>query len=158
MPSIEDGLNSAIAEGVIAGFPVLDIKITLVGAAHHPSDSTAAAFEIAARAALREGLLKAGSVLLEPMMKVEVATPEEYLGGVIGNLHDRQGLVVGTGASGNAQLVQALVPLANLFGYADDLRSLSKGQATYSLQFDHYSQVPWSDDDPPFRPAIGMRP
>jgi elongation factor G len=126
-------------------------------APYHDFDSSAIASEIASRAALREGLQKAGSVLLEPIMKVEVTTPENYLGGVIGDLNSRRGQIIGTGNRGNAQIVNAMVPLANMFGYAKTLRLISQGRATFTMQFDHYAPVPFPEDDPPFRPAIGMR-
>ncbi|MGE0008634.1 MAG: elongation factor G [Parvibaculaceae bacterium] len=142
IPGVEKGLNSVMSSGVVAGFPVLDVKVALVDGAYHEVDSSAIAFEIAARAALREGLQKAGSVLLEPVMKVEVTTPEEYLGGVIGDLNSRRGQIVGTGTRGNAQIVNAMVPLANMFGYVNNLRSMSQGRASYTMQFDHYEQVP----------------
>jgi elongation factor G len=142
IPGVEKGLNSVMSSGVVAGFPVLDVKVALVDGAYHEVDSSAIAFEIAARAALREGLQKAGSVLLEPVMKVEVTTPEEYLGGVIGDLNSRRGQIVGTGNRGNAQIVNAMVPLANMFGYVNNLRSMSQGRASYTMQFDHYEQVP----------------
>ena len=106
------------------------------------SNSSAIAFEIAARSALREALQKAGSVLLEPIMKVEVTTPEEYLGDVIGDLNSRRGQIIGTDSRGNAQIVNAMVPLANMFGYVNNLRSMSQGRASYTMQFDHYEQVP----------------
>lgn len=142
IPGVEKGLNSVMSSGVVAGFPVLDVKVALVDGAYHEVDSSAIAFEIAARAALREGLQKAGSVLLEPIMKVEVTTPEDYLGGVIGDLNSRRGQIVGTGNRGNAQIVNAMVPLANMFGYVNNLRSMSQGRASYTMQFDHYEQVP----------------
>ncbi len=127
---------------MVAVVPVLDVKVALVDGAYHEVDSSAIAFGIAARAALREGLQKAGSVLLEPVMKVEVTTPEEYLGGVIGDLNSRRGQIVGTGNRGNAQIVNAMVPLANMFGYVNNLRSMSQGRAQYTMHFDHYEQVP----------------
>ena len=142
VPGVEKGLNSVLTAGVLAGFPVVDIKIALTDGAYHEVDSSAIAFEIASRAALREGLQKAGSVLLEPIMKVEVTTPEEYLGGVIGDLNSRRGQIVGTSNRGNAQIVNAMVPLANMFGYINNLRSMSQGRASYTMQFDHYDQVP----------------
>jgi elongation factor G len=142
IPGVEKGLNSVMSSGVVIGFPVVDVKIALTDGAYHEVDSSAIAFEIAARAALREGLQKAGSVLLEPMMKVEVTTPEEYLGGVIGDLNSRRGQIIGTTIRGNAQIVNAMVPLANMFGYINNLRSMSQGRASYTMQFDHYEQVP----------------
>jgi elongation factor G len=160
IPGVEKGVNAVMASGVVAGFPILDVKVALTDGAYHEVDSSAIAFEIAARAALCEGLQKAGSVLLEPVMKVEVTTPEDYLGGVIGDLNSRRGQIIGTGNRGNAQIINALVPMANMFGYVNDLRSMSRERATYTMQFDHYEQVPhWrGDDPPPFRPAMGMRP
>ena len=142
IPAVEKGIKSVLGAGVIAGFPVLDVKVTLLDGAYHEVDSSAVAFEIAARAAMREALQKAGSVLLEPIMKVEVVTPEEYLGGIIGDLNSRRGQVLGTEVRGNAQIINAMVPLANMFGYVDNLRSASQGRAAYTMQFDHYSEVP----------------
>lgn len=142
IPGVEKGINSVMSAGVVAGFPVLDVKVALTDGAYHEVDSSAIAFEIAARAAMREGLQKAGSVLLEPIMKVEVTTPEDYLGGVIGDLNSRRGQIIGTGNRGNAQIVNAMVPLANMFGYVNNLRSMSQGRASYTMQFDHYEQVP----------------
>lgn len=156
---VEKGLNSVLPSGVVAGFPVLDIKVALVDGVYHECDSSAITFEIAARAALREGLQKAGSVLLEPVMKVEVTTPEDYLGSVIGDLNSRRGRFAVTGSRGNAQIVDAMVPLANMFGYTNSLRLMSQGRAAFTMKFDHYAPVPspLPEDDPPFRPAIGMR-
>ncbi|QIG51497.1 elongation factor G [Nordella sp. HKS 07] len=142
IPGVEKGINSVMSSGVVAGFPVLDVKVALTDGAYHEVDSSAIAFEIAARTAMREGLQKAGSVLLEPIMKVEVTTPEDYLGGVIGDLNSRRGQIMGTGNRGNAQIVNAMVPLANMFGYVNSLRSMSQGRASYTMQFDHYEQVP----------------
>ncbi len=142
IPGVEKGLNSVLTAGVIAGFPVVDIKIALTDGAFHEVDSSAIAFEIAARQALREGLQKCGPILLEPIMKVEVTSPEEFLGGVIGDLNSRRGQIIGTSMRGNAQIVNAMVPLANMFGYINNLRSMSQGRASYTMQFDHYDQVP----------------
>jgi elongation factor G len=142
IPGVEKGLNSVMSSGVVIGFPVVDVKIALVDGAYHEVDSSAIAFEIASRAALREALTEGGSVLLEPIMKVEVTSPEEYLGSVIGDLNSRRGQIVGTGSRGNAQIVNAMVPLANMFGYINNLRSMSQGRASYTMQFDHYEQVP----------------
>ena len=128
--------------GVLAGFPVIDFKVALIDGAYHEVDSSALAFEIASRAALREGIQKAGPKLLEPIMKVEVVSPEEYLGGIIGDLTSRRGQVQGQEMRGNATVMNALVPLANMFGYVNTLRSMSQGRASYSMQFDHYAQVP----------------
>ncbi|MDA1071466.1 MAG: elongation factor G, partial [Proteobacteria bacterium] len=128
--------------GVIAGFPVIDFKATLFDGAYHDVDSSAMAFEIAARAAFREGIAKAGPQLLEPMMKVEVVTPDEHMGDVIGDLNSRRGQIRGMEPRGNAQVVRAKVPLASMFGYVNDLRSMSQGRATYTMHFDCYEPVP----------------
>ena len=142
IPGVEKGLNSVLTSGVVAGFPVVDVKVDLTDGAYHEVDSSALAFEIASRAGFREGLQKAGPVLLEPIMKVEVTSPEDYLGSVIGDLNSRRGQISGTDTRGNAQIVTAMVPLANMFGYVNTLRSMSQGRASYSMQFDHYEQVP----------------
>jgi elongation factor G len=142
IPGVEKGLNSVLGSGVVAGFPVVDVKVELVDGAYHEVDSSALAFEIASRAGFREALQKAGPVLLEPIMKVEVVTPEDYLGSVIGDINSRRGQIAGTDSRGNAQVVNAMVPLANMFGYVNTLRSMSQGRASYTMQFDHYEQVP----------------
>ncbi len=142
IPGVEKGLNSVIGSGVIAGFPVVDVKVQLIDGAFHEVDSSALAFEIASRAALREALQKCGSVLLEPIMKVEVVTPEDYTGSVIGDLNSRRGQIQGQDMRGNANVINAMVPLANMFGYVNTLRSMSQGRANYTMQFDHYDQVP----------------
>lgn len=159
IPGIENGLNSVISSGVVAGFPVIDVKVALVDGAYHEHDSSVITFEIAARAALHDGLRKAGSVLLEPIMKVDVTTPEDYLGGIIGDLNSRHGHIIGTGSRDNAQRLTAMVALARMFGYADSLRLMSRGRATFIMQFDHYARapLPLAEGDPPFRPATGMR-
>jgi elongation factor G len=145
VPGVEKGLESVIGSGVLAGFPVVDIKVELIDGAYHEVDSSALAFEIASRAALREGLQKAGSVLLEPIMKVEVVTPEDYTGSVIGDLNSRRGQIQGQDMRGNAVVVNAMVPLANMFGYVNTLRSFTQGRANYTMQFDHYEEVPRSE-------------
>jgi len=142
VPGVEKGLESVLGSGVLAGFPVVDLKVTLVDGASHEVDSSALAFEIAARAALREALQKGASVLLEPIMKVEVVTPEDYTGSVIGDLNSRRGQIQGQDMRGNANVINAMVPLANMFGYVNTLRSMSQGRATFTMQFDHYEQVP----------------
>ncbi|MTW15778.1 elongation factor G [Rhodoplanes serenus] len=142
VPGVEKGLNSVLTSGVLAGFPVVDLKVSLVDGKYHDVDSSALAFEIASRSALREALQKGGSVLLEPIMKVEVVTPEEYTGSVIGDLNSRRGQIQGQDMRGNANVVNAMVPLANMFGYVNTLRSMSQGRATFTMQFDHYEQVP----------------
>src|SRR3954451_17000260 len=142
IPGVEKGLQSVVGAGVVAGFPVVDLKVELIDGAFHEVDSSALAFEIASRAALREGLQKGGSVLLEPVMKVEVVTPEDYTGSVIGDLNSRRGQIQGQDMRGNANVVNAMVPLANMFSYVNNLRSMSQGRATFTMQFDHYSEVP----------------
>jgi elongation factor G len=142
IPGVQKGLLSVVGSGFLAGFPVVDVKVALVDGAYHEVDSSAIAFEIAARSAFREALQKGGSVLLEPIMKVEVVTPEDYLGNVIGDLNSRRGQIMGTDSRGNAQLVNAMVPLANMFGYVNNLRSTTQGRAAYTMQFDHYAEVP----------------
>jgi len=142
IPGVEKGLNSILGSGVVAGFPIVDIKVTLIDGAYHEVDSSALAFEIAARQGLREALQKAGCVLLEPIMKVEVVTPEEHTGFVIGDLNSRRGQIQGQDMRGNAVVVNAMVPLANMFGYVSNLRSGTQGRASYTMQFDHYAEVP----------------
>ena len=142
IPGVEKGLESVLGAGVLAGFPVVDLKVTLVDGASHEVDSSALAFEIASRMALREALQKGHSVLLEPIMKVEVVTPEDYTGSVIGDLNSRRGHIQGQDMRGNANVINAMVPLANMFGYVNTLRSMSQGRATFTMQFDHYEQVP----------------
>ncbi|MCX5521221.1 elongation factor G [Kaistia defluvii] len=142
VPGVEKGLNSVMTSGPIAGFPVVDVKVSLIDGAYHEVDSSAIAFEIASRAALREGLMKANPALLEPVMKVEVVSPEEYVGSVIGDLNSRRGQIQGQDMRGNANVITAFVPLANMFSYVNNLRSMSQGRASYTMQFDHYEQVP----------------
>jgi elongation factor G len=142
IPGVEKGINSVMGSGILAGFPVVDLKATLIDGAFHDVDSSVLAFEIASRAATREALQKGGSVLLEPIMKVEVVTPEEYTGSVIGDLNSRRGQIQGQEMRGNAVVVNAMVPLANMFGYVNQLRSFSQGRAVFTMQFDHYVQVP----------------
>ncbi|MBN8957851.1 MAG: elongation factor G [Rhizobiales bacterium] len=142
IPGVEKGLDSVLGSGVLAGFPVVDLKVTLIDGAYHDVDSSALAFEIASRAALREALREGSSVLLEPIMKVEVVTPEDYTGSVIGDLNSRRGQIQGQDMRGNANVINAMVPLANMFGYVNTLRSMSQGRATFTMQFDHYEQVP----------------
>ena len=142
VPGVQKGLESSMASGVLAGFPVIDLKVVLVDGAYHDVDSSVLAFEIATRAAFREGVQKAGPALLEPIMRVEVVTPEDYLGDVIGDLNSRRGQISGMDQRGNARAVTAMVPLANMFGYVNTLRSMSQGRAQYTMQFDHYEPVP----------------
>lgn len=142
IPGVEKGLLQASETGVIAGFPMIDYKVTLYDGAFHDVDSSVLAFEIAARAAFREGVPKAEPRLLEPIMKVEVVTPEEYMGDIIGDLNSRRGQVSGMDQRGNARVVDCFVPLASMFGYVNTLRSMSQGRAQFTMQFDHYEQVP----------------
>jgi len=159
VPGVEKGLESVLGSGVLAGFPVVDLKVTLVDGACHHVDSSALAFEIAARAALKEALREAAPILLEPIMKVEVVTPDEHAGALIGDLKTRRGEVQEEGRRDGATRIVATVPLACLFGYQSNLRALSRGQATFEMQFCHYAPVPRArpGDDDPFPPAIGMR-
>jgi elongation factor G len=155
IPAVKSGLEGMMTRGVVGGFPVLDVKVSLVDGASHDVDSSAMAFEICALAAMREALHKGGSILLEPIMKVEVMTPAEYAGSVIGDLNSRHGRIHGREIRPDGNVIIAMVPLANMFSYANDLRSISSARATFTMQFDHYAPLP--DSDPPFRPAIGMR-
>jgi elongation factor G len=142
IPGVQKGIESVMGAGPLAGFPMLGVKATLIDGAYHDVDSSVLAFEIASRAAFREGAQKAGAQLLEPIMKVEVVTPEDYVGDVIGDLNSRRGQISGTEARGIATVVNANVPLANMFGYVNNLRSMSQGRAQYTMQFDHYEPVP----------------
>jgi elongation factor G len=142
IPGVEKGVRSVLDNGVLAGFPMLDLKVSLIDGAYHEVDSSALAFEIASRAAFREAAQKAGPKLLEPIMKVEVVSPEDYVGGVIGDLTSRRGQILGQEMRGNATVINAMVPLANMFGYVNTLRSMSQGRAQFTMQFDHYAQVP----------------
>ena len=142
IPGVEKGIESVKDNGIIAGFPMIDFKATLIDGASHDVDSSVLAFEIASRAAFREAARSASPKLLEPIMKVEVVTPEEYMGDVIGDLSSRRGQVTGSEPRGNATAINAMVPLANMFGYVNTLRSMSQGRAQYTMQFDHYEQVP----------------
>ncbi|WP_420568451.1 elongation factor G [Thalassovita sp.] len=147
IPGVEKGIQSVMDSGPLAGFPVIDFKVALIDGAYHDVDSSVLAFEIAARAGMREGLKKAGAKLLEPMMKVEVITPEEYTGGIIGDLTSRRGQVSGQEPRGNAIAIDANVPLANMFGYINTLRSMSSGRAQFTMQFSHYDPVPQNISD-----------
>ncbi|PZQ47072.1 MAG: elongation factor G [Micavibrio aeruginosavorus] len=142
IPGFEKGMKAAKDTGIIAGFPVINIEVELYDGKYHDVDSSALAFEIAARAGFKEAMAKAGPQLLEPVMKVEVVTPEEYMGDVIGDLNSRRGMIQGMEDRGNAKVVMAMVPLANMFGYINNLRGMSKGRASYSMVFDHYEVVP----------------
>ncbi|MBF0157963.1 MAG: elongation factor G [Magnetococcales bacterium] len=141
---IGKGVEEAMANGVMAGFPLVDMKVAVYFGSFHEVDSSEMAFKVAASMALKEGAMKASPALLEPMMKVEVEMPEEFMGDIIGDLNSRRGQIQGMDAMGNIQIVKAMVPLAGMFGYATDLRSLTQGRATFTMQFDHYEQVPSS--------------
>jgi elongation factor G len=142
IPSVEKGMRETAASGSLIGFPIIDFTITLYDGAYHDVDSSALAFEIAGRASMREAAQKAGIKLLEPIMKVEVVAPDEYLGDVIGDMNSRRGQIQGTDSRGNAQVVEVMVPLANMFGYVNQLRSFTQGRANYSMFFSHYDEVP----------------
>merc|ERR1719389_858190 len=140
--SINKGIESVLGAGVIAGFPVLGMKATLVDGAYHDVDSSVMAFEIAGRAATREGLRKAKARLMEPLMQVDVSTPEEYMGDILGDVNSRRGLVGDLGERGNVKTISAMIPLANMFQYVSTLRSMSKGRANYSMKLANYDFVP----------------
>ncbi|MGC2127165.1 MAG: elongation factor G [Methylovirgula sp.] len=142
IPGVEKGVATALTAGVLAGFPVVDVKATVIDGQYHDVDSSVLAFELCARAATRRALREGHSVLLEPIMRVEVTTPEDYTGSVMGDLLGRRGQVQGQDMRGNAVIIGAMVPLANMFGYVNQLRSMSQGRANYTMQFDHYEQVP----------------
>jgi elongation factor G len=159
IPGVEKGLESAKENGLLAGFPVIDVKATLIDGAYHDVDSRVMAFEIAARAAFRELREKGAPKLLEPIMKVEVLTPDEYIGDVIGDLNRRRGWSEGAETRGNAQVITANVPLANLFGYGATLHHMSQGRAQFTMQYERYEEVVQLPEPPDdlFPPAIGMR-
>ena len=142
IPGVEKGIQSVMDSGPLAGFPVIDFKVALIDGKFHDVDSSVLAFEIAARMGMREGMKKAGAKLLEPIMKVEVVTPDEYTGNIIGDLTSRRGQVQGQETRGNAVQINSFVPLANMFGYINNLRSMSSGRANFTMQFDHYEPVP----------------
>ena len=142
IPGVEKGFLAQLETGVLAGFPVIDVKAVLTDGGYHDVDSSVLAFEIAARAAVREAMEKSRPKLLEPIMKVEVVTPEDYMGDIIGDLNSRRGHVQDVGQRSNARLIEAMVPLANMFGYVNTLRSMSQGRAQFHMEFDHYEAVP----------------
>ena len=147
IPGVEKGVLSVAESGILAGFPVIDYKVTILDGLHHDVDSSVLAFEIASRMCFREACQKATLKLLEPMMKVEVVTPEDFMGDVIGDLNSRRGQVASTEARGNATAINATVPLANMFGYINNLRSSTQGRAQYTMQFSHYDKVPQNVQD-----------
>ncbi len=155
--SVEKGLNSVLSCGPLNGFPIVDLKVTLLEGAYHDADSSAIAFEIATRAAIRVAFETAGAVLLEPIMKVEVTLPEECIRPVISDIHLRRGQIVGISERGEEQLIHALIPLSSMFGYAAQLNSLSTGLANFIMDYSHYQAVNPQSDPENFPPAIGMR-
>jgi elongation factor G len=144
IPAVDKGIQEATDTGVLAGFPVVDVKVTLIDGSYHEVDSSEMAFKIAGSMGFKEGCAKAGPVLLEPIMSVEVVVPEDYMGQVVGDLNSRRGRIMGMESRAGAQVVASMVPLAQMFGYATDLRSATQGRATYTMTFDHYEQVPKS--------------
>jgi elongation factor G len=142
IPAVGKGAEEAATNGIIAGFPIVDVKVTCFDGSYHDVDSSEMAFKIAGSMGFKEGAAKAGPVLLEPIMKVEVVAPDDYMGDVMGDLSSRRGRIMGMESRGGAQVINAHVPLANMFGYATDMRSATQGRATYSMHFDHYEQVP----------------
>ena len=157
IPGVKKGLESILSSGVVGGFPVVDVKVQLIDGKYHDINSSALAFEIAARACFREALQKAGPVLLEPIMKVEVVTPKDCARGILDDLKLRRARITSQDTRSNAVVVYALAPLMNMFGYAAVLRQKSNGGATFTTQFDHYAPAGPNNNDPPFRPALGMR-
>merc|ERR1712032_1487358 len=147
IPGVQKGIQSVLGSGVVAGFPVLGMKATLLDGAYHDVDSSVMAFEIAGRAATRDGLRKAKARLMEPLMQVDVTTPEEYMGDVLGDINGRRGLVGELGERGNVKTISAQVPLANMFQYVSRLRSMSKGRANYSMKLANYDFVPPNVED-----------
>jgi elongation factor G len=144
IPAVDAGIQEAMGSGVLAGYPVVDVKIELVDGSYHEVDSSERAFKIAGSMGFKEAMKRAKPVLLEPVMAVEVTTPEEYLGDVIGNLNSRRGRIESMSPVGNAQVVKSTVPLSEMFGYATDLRSMSQGRADFTMQFERYEEVPQS--------------
>jgi elongation factor G len=147
IPSVDKGIQEALNNGVLAGYPVVDVKVQLIDGSYHEVDSSEAAFKVAGSMAVKNALKKANPCILEPMMAVEVETPEEYMGDVMGNLSSRRGQIQGMGDRGNAKIISAKVPLSEMFGYATDLRSGTQGRASYTMQFESYDQVPKSVAD-----------
>ena len=147
IPGVEKGIEGVADSGILAGFPMLDYKVTIIDGLHHDVDSSVLAFEIAGRMGFKDACTKAGLKLLEPIMKVEVVTPEDHMGDVIGDLNSRRGQIGSTDKRGNATVINAMVPLANMFGYVNNLRSMSQGRAQYTMTFDHYEKVPQNVQD-----------
>jgi elongation factor G len=144
IPAVDAGIREAMGSGVLAGYPIVDVRVQLIDGSYHDVDSSERAFKIAGSMAFKEAMKRAKPTLLEPVMSVEVTTPEDYLGDVIGNLNSRRGRIESMSPVGNAQVVKAIVPLSEMFGYATDIRSMSRGRATFHMDFDHYEDVPQS--------------
>jgi elongation factor G len=142
IPAIEKGIAEALSNGVLAGYPIVDVKVEVFDGSFHDVDSSEIAFKIAGSMAFKDGCLKAGPVLLEPIMNCEIVTPEEFMGDVIGDLNSRRGKILGMNPRHGVQVISSQVPLAQMFGYATDLRSRTQGRATYTMQFSHYAHVP----------------
>ncbi|MCA3749070.1 MAG: elongation factor G, partial [Rubrobacter sp.] len=142
IPAVDKGIREALESGVLAGYPVVDVRVELVDGSYHEVDSSEMAFQIAGSMAAKEALKRAQPVLLEPIMAVEVTVPEEFMGDVMGDLSSRRGQIQGMDSRGNSQVIRAMVPLAEMFGYATSLRSRTQGRATFTMQFDHYAEVP----------------
>jgi elongation factor G len=142
IPAVQKGIEEAMQSGSLIGFPVVDVKVTLYDGSYHEVDSSEMAFKIAGSMAIKEAVQKGDPVILEPIMRVEVTTPEEYMGDVIGDLNSRRGQILGMEPRGNAQVIRAYVPLAEMFGYATDLRSKTQGRGSFVMFFDHYQEVP----------------
>src|SRR6185437_7851644 len=138
----EEGVRSALESGVVAGYPVIDVRVTLIGGDYHPVDSSEMAFKTAGSMAFQAAMDKANPVLLEPIMKLEISTPEDFYGGVLGDVSARRGHVIDYDQRGNLKVIRAMIPLAETFGYATELRSMTEGRANYSMEFDHYQEVP----------------
>jgi elongation factor G len=147
IPAVDEGIQEALTAGVLAGYPTVDVRVTLTDGSYHDVDSSEMAFKIAGSMALKEASRRARPVLLEPIMRIEVVTPDDYMGDVIGDLNSRRGRVGGMEQRGNSQVIRAQVPLSEMFGYATDLRSRTQGRATYTMQFDSYQQTPASVQD-----------
>ena len=147
IPGVEKGIETVSDTGILAGFPIIDYKVTILDGLHHDVDSSVLAFELASRQCFKEACTRGTLKLLEPVMRVEVVTPEDYMGDVIGDLNSRRGQINTQDQRGNATVITAMVPLANMFGYINNLRSMSQGRAQYSMFFDHYSKVPQNVQD-----------
>ncbi|MGB8513618.1 MAG: elongation factor G, partial [Pseudolabrys sp.] len=142
IPAVKKGIQEAVLNGVLGGYPVVDVEVDIVYGSFHEVDSSELAFKMAAIFAMKDGFKQGKPILLEPIMKVEVVTPEDYTGSVIGDLNSRRGQIQGQDMRGNANVINAMVPLMNMFGYVNNLRSMSQGRATFTMQFDHYSELP----------------